>query len=89
MSKTALSRQPVGPPGTTGELITRLRLSRGLSMSTLARNAGVPTSTISRIETGRMQPSLAMLRRIAAAAGFRLVVRVTDVPDGNHWEVCL
>lgn len=57
-------------PNTTGddiELGARLRLARqqaGLSQRALARRAGVPNSTVSLIESGKMNPSVAALKRI-------------------------
>jgi transcriptional regulator with XRE-family HTH domain len=38
----------------------------------LAARAGVPTSTVSRIEAGTMDPTVTMLTRVMAAAGCRL-----------------
>ena len=39
-------------------------------MNTLAELAGVPPSTISRIEAGKLEPTFLMLMRILQAAGF-------------------
>jgi transcriptional regulator with XRE-family HTH domain len=41
-------------------------------MSALADASGVPVSTISRIESGKVEPTWAMMGRILAAAGFSL-----------------
>ena len=41
-------------------------------MSGLAEASGVPVSTISRIESGKVEPTWAMMNRILEAAGFRL-----------------
>ncbi|NVO57400.1 cupin domain-containing protein [Rhodobacteraceae bacterium B1Z28] len=49
------------------ELGYRLRFLRervGMSQRALARNTGVPNSTISLIESGKMNPSVGALRRI-------------------------
>jgi transcriptional regulator with XRE-family HTH domain len=40
-------------------------------MAALADLAGVPTSTVSRIEAGKTEPTVSMLARLMAAAGFR------------------
>jgi transcriptional regulator with XRE-family HTH domain len=51
-------------------IINDIRSSRQLSMNTLADLAGIPVSTISRIEAGAVEPTVSMLNRIATAAGF-------------------
>ena len=56
----------------TPDLLREIRFSRQLTMGALADLAGVPTSTISRIEAGTTEPTLGMLRRLAEAAGFLL-----------------
>jgi transcriptional regulator with XRE-family HTH domain len=62
-------------------LVTEARLAAGLSRSALARKAGVPTSTISRIEEGLIDPTFGTLARVLAAAGSTLAVeRVTSAP---------
>jgi len=47
-------------------------------MNTLADVSGVPASTISRIESGKVQPTWSMMSRILAAAGFRLDLTLSD-----------
>ncbi|MGW7681998.1 helix-turn-helix domain-containing protein [Kribbella sp. NPDC054772] len=59
-----------------GELLRRAREDAGLSRSALATRAGVPTSTVSRIETGFSDPTLTMLSRLIAAAGQHLTLTV-------------
>jgi transcriptional regulator with XRE-family HTH domain len=51
-----------------------------LSRTALAKRAGVPTSTVSRIEVGQMEPTVAMLQRLTEAAGRRTRVDTT-VPE--------
>ncbi len=48
------------------------------SQAELGRRAGVPASTIRRIETGEVDPTLTMLQRIAGAAGRH--IRIDDAP---------
>jgi transcriptional regulator with XRE-family HTH domain len=55
-----------------GDLLRRAREDAGLSRSALAARAGVPTSTVSRIEAGSSDPTLTMLARLIAAAGRHL-----------------
>jgi transcriptional regulator with XRE-family HTH domain len=58
-------------------LVREAREHAGLSRSGLAAKAGVPTSTVSRIEDGSSDPTLTMLARLIAAAGKHLSVNVT------------
>jgi len=58
-----------------GEVGSRLRAVRqklGLSQRSLARRAGVPSSTVSLIEGGRTNPSVGSLKRLLDAAGLSL-----------------
>lgn len=50
------------------------RADAGLSRRALAARAGVPTSTVSRIEDGQTDPTLTMLTRLVNAAGSDLLV---------------
>ena len=54
-----------------------------LSQRDLARRAGVSPATITRIESGRMQPTIATLDKIVRAAGLELDLVVSD-PDPDH-----
>lgn len=55
-----------------GLRLKTLREKLGLSQRTLARMAGVPSSTISLIESARTNPSVGSLKRILDAAGSSL-----------------
>jgi transcriptional regulator with XRE-family HTH domain len=57
-----------------GALIKSIRVQLGMSQKTLARRAGVPQSTISRIEQGQRDTSLSMLSKILEAISCDLVV---------------
>ena len=59
-------------------LLAEARSARRLSMNTLADVSGVPASTISRIESGKIEPTWSMMARILAAAGFRVDPTLTD-----------
>jgi transcriptional regulator with XRE-family HTH domain len=59
------------------DLVRESRERAGLSRSALAAKAGVPTSTVSRIEEGSSDPTLTMLARLVAAAGRHLSISVT------------
>ena len=61
-------------------LLRRTRTAVGLSSRSLAARAGVPASTVTRIETGRVDPTTAMLRRLLAAAGHELRLEAAPLP---------
>lgn len=69
---------------TTQALVRRVRAAAGLSARALAGRAGVSASTITRIESDRMDPTVGMLRRILAAAGQDLHVSTTQIPRRRH-----
>ncbi|HEU0190412.1 MAG TPA: nucleotidyltransferase domain-containing protein [Mycobacterium sp.] len=54
------------------------RRRRDMSQRNLAQAAGVPQSTVANVESDRQQPSVAMLERLLAAAGFRLETRLVN-----------
>lgn len=55
-------------------LLREARVAAGLSRRALAAKAGVPTSTVSRIEAEQSDPTLGMLERLIEAAGRHLVM---------------
>lgn len=59
-----------------GESIRSLREDAGLTQATVAREARVNQSHLSRIETGLAEPSILVLRRLATVLGADLAVRV-------------
>lgn len=61
-----------------GNLLRLARLRRGVSQRRLAEIAGVPQSTVARIETHRQQPTLPLLARLLAAADLELRTRLED-----------
>ena len=66
---------------TAAEIVSNIRKTRLISMNTLADLAGIPVSTISRIEAGKMEPTLSMLLRIAEATGFSLKQQIKEAGD--------
>ena len=60
-------------------LVTRMRLKRELSKTAFAHLVGVPTSTITRIEAGIVDPTYSMMQKIASRAGFTLLGTLADV----------
>lgn len=57
------------------------RMQSGLSQRALATKAGIPQSTVARIETGTMQPTLPLLYRILAAADLEPRIRIEAYDD--------
>ncbi|MBU1200226.1 helix-turn-helix domain-containing protein [Patescibacteria group bacterium] len=49
------------------QAVIKKRIQRGLSQSQLAKKAGTQQSAISRLESGRYNPSLTFLTKIAKA----------------------
>ena len=65
--------RPIG----IGEALKDWRKIRGLSQWDLADKSGVGYASIARIETGRQDPTVSMLTRLAEALGIRLVDLLT------------
>ena len=65
-----------------GERIRELREQKGLSLRKLAEMAKVSASLISQIETGRVDPSLSTLRKVALTLDVPLFLLVMEEP----WE---
>jgi transcriptional regulator with XRE-family HTH domain len=61
-------------------LTREARRRAGLTQAELARRAGVPQSTVGRIESGARVPSTALAERLIRAAGFELRVGLGE-PD--------
>ena len=59
------------------EIIRAARLRAGLSQRELALRAGTSHSTLSAYESGRVDPGVATMQRIVAAAGFVGEVRLS------------
>jgi transcriptional regulator with XRE-family HTH domain len=61
-----------------GDHLRQLRTGRGLSVRTLAAEAGFSPSFISQVEHGQVSPSIASLERIAAVLGVTLAGFFTE-----------
>ena len=62
------------------EIIERLiekRLKRGLSQAELAKKVGTKQSAISRFESGRYNPTLHFLHKVADALDVKLQIKVS------------
>ena len=61
------------------QLISQLieaRVNRGLTQEQLAKKIGTKQSAVSRIESGRANPSIAFLQEISEALGRKLVIQL-------------
>lgn len=67
---------------TAGDLIRDIRRRTGLRQAELARRAGLPRSVVSAYETGRRQPGVDALARIAGSVG--LTLRLAPSPPIDH-----
>jgi transcriptional regulator with XRE-family HTH domain len=74
---------------TAAALVRQARLSRQLSMSALADLAGVPKSTVSRIEAGKIDATVSMLSRLLTAAGFRFESQLAEVGTDEPFAAIL
>ena len=64
-------------------LLKLARLRTGVSQRRLAAAAGVPQSTVARIESGAMQPTLPLLYRLLAAVDLEPRIRLEAYDDHN------
>ena len=55
--------------------LIRARIGRGLTQEELAKRVGTKQSVISRLESGRANPSVAFLKKLAQALNFHLEVK--------------
>lgn len=63
-------------PGLIGSQIRQLRLSRGWSLTELAKRAGTSAPALHRYESGWDRFEVATLRKLASALGARLEIRL-------------
>jgi ribosome-binding protein aMBF1 (putative translation factor) len=54
------------------------RVRAGFTQAQLAQHMGTTQSAIARLEAGRSSPSIATLRKLAAATGSRLLIRLDE-----------
>jgi transcriptional regulator with XRE-family HTH domain len=64
-------------------LVKEARRRAGLTQADLARRAGVPKSTVGRIETGARVPSTEMVERLVRAAGLDVSVSLSEPDPGT------
>ena len=61
-------------------LVREARKRAGLTQTELGSRAGVPQSTIARVESGARTPSTVLVERLVRAAGFEIRARLGE-PD--------
>lgn len=59
------------------------RIVAGLTQMELADKAGVSQPSISRIESGKIQPTLKLVRQLAEALGLDIQLQPSTIP-GEH-----
>jgi transcriptional regulator with XRE-family HTH domain len=65
------------------DLVREARRRAGLSQSQLAERAGVPKSTVGRIESGARTPSAEMVERLVRAAGLEVSISLSEPDPGT------
>lgn len=70
-------------------LVTRMRVKREMNKTSFAELVGVPASTITRIESGVVDPTYSMLQKIATGAGFLLTETLSDVGSDQPYAVAV
>ena len=61
--------------------VARLRILRGLTQQQLAERVGTRQPSIARLESGREEPKLGFLRRVAEALGAKVEVRIVPLEE--------
>ena len=64
-----------------GERLKQIRLRNRLSQRQLARQSGVANATISQIESGKLNPTVSMLKKVLDGIPLRLSEFFSDEPD--------
>lgn len=69
-----------------GENVRRIRKEAGVSQEQLAFDAGVAKSYMSEVETGRRNPTIEMIGRLAKALNVSAAKLVEGIPEllGNN-----
>ena len=64
-------------------LVREARRRAGLTQAQLAERAGVPQSTVGRIESGARVPSTELVERLVEAAGWNVSVSLSEPDPGT------
>ena len=60
-----------------GYQVARLRIQRGLTQTELAEMVGSHQSSIARLESGRVAPSVSFLQKVVEALGGELEIKIS------------
>ena len=63
--------------------VARMRVLRGLTQEQLAELVGTKQPSIARLESGASTPSVSFLRKVAAALGSRVEVRLIPLDEAS------
>jgi ribosome-binding protein aMBF1 (putative translation factor) len=75
----ALALEELRPECALMRSMVEARVRAGLTQAQLAQRMGTKQPVIARMEAGRRSPNVKTLRKLAAATGSRLVVRLDQV----------
>ena len=64
-------------------IVREARRRAGLTQAKLAEKAGVPQSTVGRIESGARTPSVELVERLVRAAGLEVTVSLSEPDPGT------
>jgi HTH-type transcriptional regulator / antitoxin HipB len=65
-------------PEELGQLIKQIRKRKGLTQKELSQKMGISDSAVNKYESGKENPTLHTLRKIAAALGVELEITFRD-----------
>jgi transcriptional regulator with XRE-family HTH domain len=65
------------------DIVREARRRAGLTQAALAARAGVPKSTVGRIESGARTPSVELVERLVRAAGLRVTISLSEPDPGS------
>jgi len=74
----ALALEELQPERALMRAMVEARVRAGLTQAELALRMGTKQPVIARLEAGRRSPNIRTLRKLAAATGSRLVVRLDE-----------
>lgn len=78
-SKIMIEAEQKGMKQNLADQYVRMRKELKLTQEQVSRRSGIPRSNIARFESGRYNPSLEMMVKMAAAIGLRVQIQL--VPD--------
>jgi transcriptional regulator with XRE-family HTH domain len=84
---TAEVAAPTPADGEVGPRLRQLREQKAMSARLVADRAGVSAAYLSRLENGRVSPTVATLARLVAAMGETMATLFTDTPSAEPMVV--